>query len=338
MKPPSQNLAPVPEDPEGRFAGGRPWDLHPIEGGPAEDESSLIQRLRSRVVRLAPKPIVRVLARPYVAGETRAEALALVARLWREKRLHSTVDVLGEAIEETAQVRTMMGEYMAALDELGACPHANVSIKLSALGQGLDDRLCEENLERLLTKAASYGQFVRFDMEDASTVDSTLDFYRRFVSRFPRIGVVLQSRLFRTPEDIRRLAGLRPNVRLCIGIYRESPKIALQDKRSMKVHLLEQLEMMWENGQYVALATHDERVIRQALSMAERKGIGPDRYEVQMLLGVPRAALQSELQRMGLKVRLYVPYGEQWYKYCLRRLEHNPEMASLVLRNLFSRG
>lgn len=338
MKSPSQDLAPVPEDPKGSLAAGRPWDLHPIEGGRAGGERSLIQRLRSRVVRLAPRPIVRALARPYIAGETRAEALALVERLWREKGLHSTVDVLGEAIEEIAQARAMMGEYMAALDDLGACPYANVSIKLSALGQGLDDRLCEENLEQLLTKAASYGQFVRFDMEDASTVDSTLEFYRRFVPRFPRIGVVLQSRLFRTPEDIRRLAGLRPNVRLCIGIYRESPEIALQDKHSMKLRLLEQLEMMWENGQYVALATHDERVIRQALAMAERKGIGPDAYEVQMLLGVPRAALQSELQRIGLKVRLYVPYGEQWYKYCLRRLEHNPEMASLVLRNLLSRG
>ena len=174
-------------------------------------------------------------------------------------------------------------------------------------------------------------------MEDASTVDSTLDFYRRFVSRFPRIGVVLQSRLFRTPEDIRRLAGLRPNVRLCIGIYRERAEIALQDKRSMKVRLLEQLEMMWENGQYVAVATHDEQVIRQALALAERMGKGPEDYEVQMLLGVPRASLQAELQRLGLKVRLYVPYGVDWYAYSVRRLKENPDMAGAIAKGLFSR-
>jgi len=289
-------------------------------------------------MRLAPKPVVRILARPYIAGETRSEALALVRRLHAEKAIHSTVDVLGEAITEAREARLMLQEYLGVLDDLGRCPFANISIKLSALGQGLDDALCAGNLETLLKRAAAYDQFVRFDMEDHKAVDSTLGFYREFVGRFPRIGVVLQSRLFRTPRDVEALAPLRPNVRLCIGIYREGAEIAFQDKASMKRRLVELLDRMWDNGQYVGLATHDERVIRQALDLARARGKGAESFEVQMLLGVPRASLQEELMRSGIKVRLYVPYGRHWYNYCLRRLEHNPEMAALVLRNLLVRS
>ena len=304
----------------------------------SEDERSLVQRVRSRLIQLSPRPIVRVLARPYIAGETRADALALVKRLQDGKGLHSTVDVLGEAITEPGEARAMLDEYLGTLDALGRCPYANISIKLSALGQGLDDALCAAHLETLLSRAAGYGQFVRFDMEDHTTIDSTLSFYRRFAAKYPRIGVVLQSRLFRTPDDVKALAALKPNVRLCIGIYREPPEVAFVDKPSMKRRLIELLGTMWENGQYVAVATHDERVIREALDLAKRMGKGPDAFEIQMLLGVPRASIQEELRSRGIKVRLYVPYGSHWYQYCLRRLEHNPEMASLVLKNLLRIG
>ena len=316
---------------------GPTWHSIPPERA-TEEEQSLLRRLRSRFIRLAPKPIVRVLARPYVAGETRAEALAVVQRLHTEKAIHSTVDVLGEAISQPAETRAMLDEYVGTLDALGRCPHANISIKLSALGQGLDDVLCAENLEVLLKRATAFDQFVRFDMEDHTTIDSTLGFYERFVGRFPRIGVVLQSRLFRTPEDVKRLAPLKPNVRLCIGIYREPPEVAFVDKPAMKKRLLDLLAAMWENGQYVAVATHDENVIRRALNLAKAMNKGPESFEIQMLLGVPRAAIQQELRGMGIRVRLYVPYGTHWYQYCLRRVEHNPEMASLVLKNLLRIG
>jgi len=281
---------------------------------------------------------VRRLAAPYIAGETRGEAMALVHRLRADRGLCSTVDVLGEAVTEAGETAAFLDEYVSALHDLAGCEYANISVKLSALGQGIDDELCARNLDILLGKAASVSQFVRFDMEDHTTVDSTLGFYRRFVGSYPRIGVVLQSRLFRTPGDVAALASLKPNVRLCIGIYRESEAIAFQGKDSMKSRMLELLRTMWENGQYVGLATHDERVIRRALALARELGKGPEAFEVQMLLGVPRTGLQQELMRMGLKVRLYVPYGRHWYQYCLRRLEHNPEMASLVVKNLFRIG
>lgn len=316
--------------------GGRPWDSLPPD--PAEmDECSLIHRIRSRAVRLTPRPLVRALARPYIAGETRAEAMAAVRALHERQGLYSTVDVLGEAITRPSETRVMLDEYLSLLDDIGRAPWANVSVKLSALGQGLDASLYDENLEVLLERAASLDQFVRFDMEDAATVDATLETYRRFAGRFPKIGIVLQSRLHRTFRDVKDLAPLRPNVRLCIGIYRERPEIALTDKTAMKARLLELLAAMWENGQYVAIATHDERAIRKALDLAGQMGKGPESFEVQMLLGVPRSAIQSELMGRGIKVRLYVPYGRHWYSYCLRRLEHNPEMATLVLRNLLQR-
>jgi len=303
-----------------------------------KEKESLFSKLQGRLIRLAPKPIVRRLAGPYIAGETREEALALVRRLYAQRGLYSTVDVLGEAVTEARETRVFLDEYVGVLNDLGSCPYANVSIKLSALGQGIDEDLCARNLETLLKTAASHGQFVRFDMEDHSTVDSTLALFRRFVGKYPRIGVVLQSRLFRTPDDVGRLADLKPSVRLCIGIYRERAGIAFQEKPAMKARMLEILAQLWANGQHVGLATHDEKVIRRALAMARGQGRGPASFEVQMLLGVPRTSLQQELTGMGIKVRLYVPYGRQWYQYCLRRLEHNPEMASLVVKNLFRIG
>lgn len=329
---------PTTAAPDGPRPHGLPWNQassSPVRG---EDQRSFLQNLKGRIIRLSPRPIVRALARPYIAGETRGEALALARRLWERKRLQSTVDVLGEAITETSETRTMLDEYLALVSEIGRSTYASVSVKLTALGQGLDDGLCARNLETLLKRAAESDVFVRFDMEDHTTVDSTLAIYRQFAGRFPGIGIVLQSRLFRTPADVDSLAQWKPNVRLCIGIYREKPEIAFQDKPAMKRRMIELLDVMWSNQQTVALATHDEKVIREAIALSRRKGIGPDRFQVEMLLGVPRGALQKELVEAGFSVRLYVPYGAHWYRYCLRRLEHNPEMASLVLKNLLGIG
>ena len=318
-----------------RSTAGR-WDaISPQESVPPPQERSLAARIRNRLIRLAPPPVVRMMARPYIAGETREEAVALAQRIHGAHGLHSTIDVLGEDIADPAESQAMLEEYIRILDDLADIPHANISIKLSALGQMLDEGLCVRNLQTLLSHAEKHDTFVRFDMEDSTTTDSTIGIYRRMVGRFPKIGIVLQSRLFRTPDDVMSLAPLKPNIRLCLGIYREPAEIAYQDKPSMKDRLLELLETMWSNDQYVALATHDEAVIRKGLALAERMGKTPRDFEVQMLLGVPRAKLQKELMARGIRVRLYVPYGQHWYNYCLRRLENNPEMARMVVRNLF---
>ncbi len=286
-----------------------------------------------------PRPVIRLAADAYIAGETRAEALALTDRLWKEHGLSSTCDVLGEAIDSEEQAQEYYEEFEAMIEELTERRHyANASIKLSGLGQLLDEERCFERTRALLEIARDRGQFLRIDMEDHTTTDSTLGIYRRLREvGLDNCGVVLQSRLFRTEKDIEDLAPWKPNVRLCIGIYREPPSVALQDKTEMKHHLLTLLEKLWTHGQHVGLATHEEWVIHEAVELAARLHKPPEEMEVQMLLGVPRSKIQRELLDMGVRVRLYVPYGHQWHAYSMRRLENNPDMLRMVAANVLTK-
>ena len=298
-----------------------------------------IHRSMVGVLRAAPKSLVRIAADAYIAGESREDALRTVDSLWKEKRLHSTCDVLGEDVENDADIQAYYDEFHALIQDMAdRREHGNVSIKLSALGQMLDEEACYERALKLLQLARDCGQFMRIDMEDHTTTDSTLRLYRRFREQgYDNCGVVLQSRLFRTRQDIADLAPLQPNVRLCIGIYREPPDIAMQDKTEMKQHMLELLEVLWKNGQHVGIATHEEWVIRESIALAERMGKPLEEVEVQHLLGVPRHALQQELVDRGVTVRLYVPYGEQWHPYSMRRLENNPDMFGMVAWNVITK-
>lgn len=311
--------------------------------GAAQHQHGTFKRSFHRIavgaMRVLPKPLVRLAADPYIAGETREEALQLCDRQWERHGLSSTCDVLGESIETETQAQDYFREFKALIPELESRrDYANASVKLSGLGQELDEERCYQRTRELLELARDHGQFVRLDMEDHTTTDSTLRIYRRLREKgLDNCGVVLQSRLFRTRQDIQELAHMRPNVRLCIGIYREPPAIALQDKTEMKKHMLELLEVLWKNQQHVGLATHEEWAIRDALSLARRLGKPLDEVEVQMLLGVPRTQLQRELLEMGARVRLYVPYGQHWHAYSMRRLENNPDMMSMVVANVLSR-
>ncbi len=311
-------------------------------GAPPTHHDGALKRMVHKgmvgVLRAAPKQLVRLAADAYIAGETREEALQTVDRIWKERGLHSTCDVLGEDVENDADIQAYYDEFHALIQDMASRrEHGNVSIKLSALGQMMDEEACYERAVTLLSLARDCGQFMRLDMEDHTTTDSTLRLYRRFrEAGFDNCGVVLQSRLFRTRQDIADLAPLQPNVRLCIGIYREPPEIAMQDKHQMKQHLLELLEVLWANGQHVGIATHEEWVIRDSLALAERMGKPMEEVEVQHLLGVPREALQRELVERGVRVRLYVPYGEQWHPYSMRRLENNPDMFGMVAWNVIS--
>jgi proline dehydrogenase len=293
-----------------------------------------LQRWGVKMVRVMPRPLVRLAASPYIAGETRAEAWAVADRIWRDQRLHSTVDVLGEEIQSESDIEAYFQEFLGVVEELTGRPYANISVKLSALGQTHDEEACYRRTRELVEHARDKNTFVRFDMEDATTIDSTLRIYRRVRQDFDNCGIVLQTRLFRTKKDIADLMSLAPNVRLCIGIYPEAPEIALQNRDAMKEHLLELLEILWKNNQHVGIATHEEWVIRRSLELAERMGKPKSEIEVQMLLGVPRRALQQELVDQGITVRLYVPYGERWYAYSMRRLEHNPDMFRMVAGNV----
>ncbi len=301
-------------------------------------EVSLVDRLRWGAISSIPTFALYFFTHPYIAGSHRSDALETAKRLYEKRGIFSTIDVLGEAVEHPQATTEALEEYLHLVRDIGASNHISISVKLSVLGQGLDNELGDRNVETLLRRAAEYGLFVRYDMEDHTTIEETLRTYKKFIGEYPNTGVVFQSMLFRTPADYDSLAPLRPNIRGVIGIYREPAEVAYTDKPTMKEKLLELFEKMWANGSYVAIATHDRDIVRRALALADKMGKTADDYEVQMLLGVPLNHFQDELVARGIKVRLYIPYGEHWAAYCRRRLNANPNIAALALRNLFRFG
>ncbi len=291
--------------------------------------------LDSAIVRLlpaVPKPVVQIFSSRYIAGAALADAVVVVRGLNAGGKL-ATVDVLGEEItreEETRAIAQAYRDVFAAFDAEKL--DSNVSVKLTALGLGLSYALCRENLLDVVRTAAGYGNFVRIDMEDADTTDDTLRLYRELREDGHRnVGVVLQARLRRTLDDVAALADLRPSVRLCKGIYLEPGAIAFTDAEAIRVNFLRTLDALFEAGCYVGVATHDEWLLEESLARIAQRELGRDDYELQMLLGV-REARRDALVAAGHRLRVYVPFGEHWYGYSVRRLQENPAMAGTIAR------
>jgi proline dehydrogenase len=290
-----------------------------------------------RFLPAVPKPVVRRISDRYIAGEELADALVVVRRLNDGGKL-ATIDVLGEEITSPEEARAIAVAYRDSLDafERGKLD-SNVSVKPTALGLKLGYDLCKENLEGVVAHAGELGNFVRIDMEDASTTDGTLRLYRELrAAGHDNLGVVFQARLKRTLQDIRELAELRPNVRLCKGIYLEPPEIAYRDFDSVRASFVQALEELLEAGCYVGVATHDEWLIEQGQRLTGARGLGREQYEFQMLLGV-RPSLGDELVRGGHRLRIYTPYGKHWYAYSVRRLQENPKIAGYIAADTVGR-
>ncbi|MGH3023592.1 MAG: proline dehydrogenase family protein [Gaiellaceae bacterium] len=298
---------------------------------------ALFDRALVRVLPAVPKPVVRRLSRRYIAGTEIADACAVVRGL-NERGMKATLDVLGEEVERREEALTIRAEYeraMAAIEEEGL--DANVSVKLTALGLKVDPALCGESVRALIELAERHGRFVRIDMEDSSTTTATLDLYRALRAEgHENVGIVLQAMLRRTPEDVAELVALRPNVRVCKGIYVEPGEVAYQGYETVRFSFAETMAALWEGGAKVAVATHDEWVVERALALIRERGLGFERYEFQLLLGV-RDDLADRLVRDGHTVRIYVPYGRQWYEYSLRRLQENPKIAGYVAADTLKR-
>jgi proline dehydrogenase len=293
---------------------------------------SLFDRAIVRVLPAVPKQAVQLFSSRYIAGSTIAEAVQVVRDLNAGGKM-ATVDVLGEEItheEETRAIAQSYRDVFAAIDK--AALDSNVSVKLTALGLELSYELCRENLLDVVRTAAGYGNFVRIDMEDATTTDATLRLYRELrEDGHENLGVVLQARLRRTLDDVRSLAHLRPSVRLCKGIYLEPAAIAFTDYEAVRASFLRCLDELLAAECYVGVATHDEWLIGESLARISQHGLGASEYELQMLLGV-REERRDELVAEGHRLRVYVPFGEQWYAYSLRRLQENPAMAGTIAR------
>jgi proline dehydrogenase len=294
---------------------------------------ALLDRAIVRLLPAVPKPLVQRLSSRYIAGPLLDDAIRVVSRLNAKGKL-ATVDVLGEEVSSADEARALAGQYhdvLARIDEEGL--DANISVKLTGFGLELDDDLCRENLEAVVLDAAARGTFVRIDMEDSSTTDRTLELYRALLANgHENVGVVLQAYLRRTATD---LVGLG-NVRLCKGIYVEPPEIAYREYDAVRASYVHSLEALVAQGTYVGIATHDEYLIGEALRVVAEAGLEPDRYEFQMLLGV-RPERADRLVADGHRLRVYVPYGTQWYEYSVRRLQENPKIAGYVAADTFGR-
>lgn len=291
---------------------------------------TIIDRAIVRALPAVPRQVVKRLSSRYIAGTTLAEACDVVRELNAQGK-QATLDVLGEEVtlrEEAIGLRDAYRRALDTIEEEGL--RSNVSVKLTALGLKLDRGLCRADLTAVVEEAARFGNFVRVDMEDSSTTSETLALYREIrEGGHDNLGVVLQAALKRTLSDIGELANLRPNVRVCKGIYVEPPEIAYQEDETIRLNFLDALEALFDIGSYVGIATHDDWLIGEALALVERRGLARDDYEFQMLLGV-RPELGDELVREGHRLRIYVPFGRRWYEYSIRRLQENPKIAGYV--------
>lgn len=283
---------------------------------------------------LVPKAIVGRVASRYVAGERLEDALAVVEKLAAEGAM-ATLDLLGEEVSERAKATAAADEYVCMLEAIAArALPSNVSIKLTSLGLKIDADFCRENVERIVAAAARHGNFVRIDMEDHSTTDRTLAIYRDIFSRHQNVGVVFQAYMRRTLADIAALPAEGANVRLCKGIYIEPRTVAWKGYETVRMNFLRALEKLFATGVYVGIATHDEHLACGAVALVDRLKVPRERYEFQMLYGVD-PELRKILIAGGHRLRVYVPYGKDWYPYSTRRLRENPEVATHVLKGMF---
>lgn len=291
----------------------------------------LFDRLVITGLPLVPKFIVGRVAARYVAGETLEDAIRVVRELNTEGAM-ATLDLLGEEVREMGEARRAHETYLRifdAIEEHGL--DCNVSSKPTQLGLAIDTDICRELYEGLVDKAVERGNFLRLDMEDRNTTDDILGLYHHLHQRAGgrHVGTVLQSYMRRTLGDIAALPAEQANIRLCKGIYIEPRATAWKGYETVRLNFVSALERLFSQGVYVGIATHDEYLVCAATALIDRLGIERDRYEFQMLLGVDNA-LRRILIDAGHRLRVYVPYGRDWYLYCVRRLRENPQIARHV--------
>lgn len=292
-----------------------------------------IDKAIAQSVPVIPRPIVRKISSRYIAGDTLDEAVKTVRDLNREGCV-ATIDLLGESTESKADAAKKLRDYKKVVDALDEHDlKSGISIKLTGLGLTLNEELCRANVEEIVEYAGTRGRFVRVDMEDSPHTDATLSIVHDTYRRHPNTGAVLQAYMRRGIEDVQRTIEAGFSVRLCKGIYDEPRQVAYKDFATVRQNYIFLLDELLKGGVYVGIATHDEFLIWHALRLIHQLGIPKDRYEFQMLLGVDEE-LRRILVGAGHKLRIYVPFGEDWYEYSTRRLKENPKIAGYVAKDV----
>ncbi|HEY7183334.1 MAG TPA: proline dehydrogenase family protein [Blastocatellia bacterium] len=270
----------------------------------------------------------------FIAGENLDDAIAAILELNRAG-MAATFDHLGESTTSRAEAEADVREYLRVLDRIeNTGVNSNISVKLTQLGLDIDEDYCLQNARRIVEAAKRHGNFVRIDMEDSSKTDATLNIFKRLYGEYGNVGVVLQAYLYRTEKDVEDVIAMGARVRLCKGAYKEPEEVAFPEKGEVDANYVRLMKKLLKSGVYHGIATHDEKMIAATTEFAAGEGVSRDAFEFQMLYGI-RRDLQLKLVRDGYRMRIYVPYGEHWYPYFMRRLAERPANVWFVLKNLF---
>jgi|TARA_B100001964_G_scaffold122004_1_gene135349 proline dehydrogenase len=289
------------------------------------------------LIRFMPRWSIHPFAKTYVAGESIDETILAVKEI-NARGFTCTLDILGEHVQSAAEAENITREYCDLYDVITAeNMNCNISIKLTHIGLALDKNIAAENLIRILKQAKLHSNFCRIDMENSTYTQQTIDLYKDCVSIYPNIGIVLQAYLKRSLEDARDLNTLGFNTRICKGIYDEPETIALQDRTSIQDNFFQITKEILSGNGFAAIATHDIPLIDRIDEWIESTQVSSDRFEFQVLYGVPMGSRLERLLDKGYTVRQYIPFGKEWFDYSLRRLKENPKIMSYVLGNLFKR-
>lgn len=296
---------------------------------------SIFHDLLVKTVKLMPESIVWIFSKKYIAGKTLQSAVDTVKEL-NSKGILATLDVLGESVrtkEEAIEAKNKALEVLETIIKNKL--NANLSIKPTQMGLAIDKEFAYQQIKELVKRANEINNFVRIDMEDSPYTDLTIEVYKRIYEEYSNVGIVLQAYLKRTVNDTIVLNKIGTNYRLCKGIYIEPATIAYKEKQAVRDNYLKSLELMLKNGNYVGIATHDKYLIDKAYELIKALNIPKDSFEFQMLLGV-REDLRDKINKDGYKIRIYVPFGNDWYKYSIRRLQENPNIAGHIVKEFFA--
>lgn len=298
---------------------------------------NILNKILVPSIEMMPKNLVKVFANKYIAGDKLSDAVNTV-KILNQKKLLATIDVLGELINDRSEAIKSKDEDIEVLNAIRENNlDCNLSVKLTMLGLKINHQLCLDLMNEILSVAKSTGSFVRIDMEDSSVTESTIKIFEELRKKFDNVGIVIQAYLRRSEKDIIRLSEQKANFRICKGIYVEPEEIAFKNADEIRQNFLKILQLAIERKAYCGIATHDEYLIRESVKIVKANGLENSEYEFQMLLGVQENLRNGAVDK-GHRMRVYVPFGERWYEYSIRRFKENPHMAGQIMKSIFTVG
>ena len=298
----------------------------------------MINKLIASSVSVFPKWFIELFSKSYVAGYSSNEVLSIVEKL-NGQGFSATIDILGEHVKDLKVSKKITQQYCELFEDINLRHiDSNISVKPTHIGLDISKTVVLENFNKIIEVAKNKSNFLRIDMESSSNTDDTFEIYKSLKNKYPKVGVVLQAYLKRSIDDIENLAGPKFNARICKGIYSENSEIAYKEKDMINNNFLKMAKLMLLKNSYACFATHDQQLIDSLVELVEKMKIETTKFEFQVLYGVPMNGKLEKLISKGYKVRIYVPFGPDWYEYSLRRLKENPNIAGYVIKNLFLRN